>query len=425
MRGLIQLYLALLARLVIWKHRPRVIAVTGSVGKSTTKEAIAMVLRARFSVRSTSGNLNNEYGVPLSILGFGAPKGALAWLSVLIAAPFRALFSWKVPEVFVLEYGVDHPGDMDALLAIARPHVSVVTCVETVHLEHFPSMNELIAEKEKLARGTLPGGLALLNYDNIPTRRMVERVGVPTLTFGLNAKADFAGIDLEMTREGTTFIAKTPRAEKLPVHTKMLGKHVAYALLPALAVAEVLGIPGPEAVKHLNRVEALPGRLSLLAGTHESVLLDSTYNAEPSSMLAAIDVLREMPARRRIVVLGDMLELGARERDAHVELGRVVAGTADLAVLVGPRMEFAFNAIRNMHQGRMNAFHFMDRREAAAFLLPKVKPGDLILVKASQGMRLESVVRELLAKKADAEAHLVRQSPDWLRRPDLLGHHVG
>lgn len=424
MKGLVQLYLALLARLTIWKHRPRVIAVTGSVGKSSTREAIAAVLKARYSVRVSTGNLNNEFGVPLAILGFAAPKGMLRWVGVLVAALFRSLFSWRAPEVFVLEYGIDHPGDMDTLLSIARPHVSVVTNVESVHLENFPSANELIAEKEKLVRGTQPGGLAILNYDNAHTRRMVQHAPVSTLTYGFNAKADFGAVAVEATREGTRFTVTTPRAERLDVRTKLLGKHVAYGMLPAVAVAEVMGISGPDAARRLAQVQGLPGRLALVEGIHGSVILDSTYNAEPTSMLAALELQRSIPARRRIAVLGDMLELGPREQESHIEMGRSVAAAVDLAILIGPRMEFAYNAIRNLRSGRMSAFHFMHRKDAIAFLLPKVKDGDLVLVKASQGMRLEAVVRALLAHQESAEQVLVRQTSDWRQRPDILGEVV-
>lgn len=423
-RSIVQLYLALLARLTIWKHRPRIVAVTGSVGKSGTREAIAAALSAKYSVRSASGNLNNEFGVPLAILGFGMPRGIIGWLLVLLIAPLRAIFSWSAPSVFVLEYGIDHPGDMDVLLAIARPHVSVVTCVESVHLENFRSWNDLATEKGKLVHGTLPDGVAILNYDTFATKHMAEISPVPHLTFGLNARAQFSASSVETSRDGTTFTVRTPRREKLAVRTPLLGKHVAYTFLPAIAVAEVFGIDGADAIRKLERVQPLPGRLTLLPGTRGTTILDSTYNAEPASMHAAIDLLRSIPAPRTIAILGDMLELGERERDAHVALGRTVSAVADLALLFGPRMEFAYNAIRNQRTGRMSAFHFTDRAALIAFVLPKLRSGDLILVKGSQGMRLEAVVAALVDAKAVAPEQLVRQSREWKRKRDTFGRAV-
>lgn len=429
MRSIIQLYLAFLARIVLWKHRPRIVGITGSVGKTSTREAVAEALRAKYTVRAPMGNLNNELGLPLAILGFGTPKGPIWWFLTLIAAPFRAIFSLHAPEIFVLEYGIDHPGDMDVLLAVARPHVSIVTNVESVHLEHFKDFNALATEKGKLALATQEGGVVILNYDTFATRLMAERASVRTLSFGLNAKADFSASDIVVTREGTAFTMHTPLGEKLEVRTGLLGKHVAYGLLAALATAEVLGVPGADAVRRLRTLKIPPGRMSLLPGIRGTTILDSSYNAEPASMHAAIELLRTIPARRRIAVLGDMLELGEREKDAHIELGRLVAGSVELAILIGPRMEFAYNAIRNMgpgsmRAGRMNVFHFMDRNDAIAFLVPKLKAEDLILVKASQGLRLEAVVKALLPEEQLKRDVLVRQSRAWRRRRDIHGQSV-
>lgn len=425
MKGLVRAFLTLLARLTVWKHRPRIVAVTGSVGKSSTKEAIALALAGRYRIRKSEGNLNNEFGVPLSILGLPAPKGAFGWAVTLVRAFFVAIFSFRSPEIYVLEYGIDHPGDMDVLLRVARPHVGVITTVETVHLENFPSFNDLVAEKGKLAAGVIPGGVAVFNYDNFYTKRMAEVARVHAVTFGLNAHADFAATSVQTGPDGLSAAIKTPRGEKLSFDTPLLGKHMLYAFLPAIAVAEIFGIAGEEAVRRLKSYKQLPGRLSSLPGIKGTTVIDSTYNAEPASVYAALEVLRDFPAKRRIAVLGDMLELGERERDAHIEIGRFVSTAVDLAILIGPRMEFAYNAIRNTRGGRMNAFHFMKRDDAIAFLVPKLKEGDIILVKGSQGMRLEAVSKALLADKAEAPALLVRQSKEWRAKPDLLGNPVG
>lgn len=424
MRSIVRLYLSLLARLTIWKHRPKIIAVTGSVGKSGTKEAISVAISGKFDVRTADGNLNNEFGVPLSIMGYSTPKSIWTWIGILISAPFKAIFSWHAPDIMVLEYGIDAPGDMDVLLHIARPHISVVTNVESVHLENFNTWNDLATEKGKIVEGTLPDGIAILNFDNFPTRHMAEVAPVQTLSFGLNHNADFSASDISLNRNGTKFKVMTPRAEKLPVETNMLGKHVAYSILPAIAVAEILGISGEDAIKKLTKLQPLPGRQCVLKGKNGSTIIDSTYNAEPASMLAALDIIKHIPTKRRIVVLGDMLELGSREKKSHIELGHTVAGVADLAILIGPRMEFAYNAIRNLQAGRMNAFHFTDRNEAIKFLSPKIRLGDLILVKGSQGIRLESVVKNLMSEKLKSEDTIVRQSKDWLNKKDILGNPV-
>lgn len=418
MKRIVQAILAELAKQTIKKHKPKVVAITGSIGKSSTKEAVFTVLCEKFTVRKSVGNLNNEFGIPLTILGHEPPSHTLGWSVIIVKSIINVLFGSKYPEMLVLEFGIDHPGDMVYLCKIAPPDIGIVTAVERVHLEFFRDEGELAHEKEMLLNMLPEGAFALLNYDNERTREMVKRhKELKIQSYGLNKRADVWADDISVDVEGTKCtIHSTPANETLDVSLKLIGKHQIYTVLPAVALGLHLEIPSTAIAKRLMHIEVLKGRMSILDGIYGSTILDSTYNAEPASMLASLETLRTVPAKRKIAILGDMLELGKASNYAHVEIAKKLTGIVSLAILVGPEMLYAYNYLKNLPQNKLSCFHFKSADDVGEFIAEKIKSGDLILVKGSQGIRLEKVSLALLASPETADKVLVRQTGNWLNR---------
>lgn len=417
MKKLVQNILGKLARRVIKKHKPLIISITGSVGKTTTKEAISLVLKDYKYVRSSKGNLNNEFGLPLSILDLKPAHNPLQWLLVVIKAFYISYFLSKFPEILILEMGIDQPGDMNYLTKIAPPTIAIETGVETVHLEFFEKIENLIKEKESLLDSLPENGLALINYDNVHSKEMSERhPEVKFVSYGLNQNADIRASDIQSTLEGTSFSLWISNDRAGDVSMPILGKHHVYNILPALYLAQHFEISLDQVVNSLKKFTLPPGRLTVIPGINESTLLDSSYNAEPGSMVASLDTLHHLPAKRKVAILGDMLELGPISLEAHQAIAKKLIGITELAIFIGKEMEGAYKHLKEENISKLSYFYFPDPLEAIDFIKGKIKAGDLILVKGSQGARTEHITKALMKNQEDASKLLVRQSKEWLNR---------
>lgn len=370
------------ARRVIANQQPIIIGVTGSAGKTTTKEAIGHVLRETISDRRvlvSSGNLNTEFGLPLAILGLAKPERALAWVMTTLQALGKGIAATVVskpdrPPIYVLEYGVEQPGDMLQLIALARPVIAVVTNVGSAHTQFLGSLAAVAKEKGELVRALPQSGVAILNGDDSLVKQMGERtVGKVVLVHG-------NGI------EGASVLAAA------------VAEHGFHVKLPAIN----------QALKSWKRPK---GRLQLLKGIKGSWLLDDSYNANPLSMRLAFQQLRELAtvrkASRRIAVLGDMLELGKEEFEVHCQIAAEAAKYADIVILVGSRFR----------RTKLGDMWFPGPLPAATHVLSIVTKGDMILVKGSQSTRMEKVSEVLLADPQSASQVLERQSPFWKKKP--------
>ena len=411
MRRFLQVILTVLARAALRRYRPLVIAVTGSVGKTSTKEAIFTVLRAQYhqGVRRTLLNRNTEIGVPLTILGIpGGGRSPFSWARQLLHALQTVLWSPSYPEALVLEMGADRPGDIRFLARLASPKISVVTAVGEipVHVEFFAGPKTLAREKARLVEALLPDGWAILNFDDLTVLEMRERTDARALTFGFGEGADIRATAYEVrTRtesgyevpDGISFKIEY-QGNFVPVRlTGVFGQGVVMAALAAAAVGIALRMHLVEISEALAEYEGLPGRMQLLSGVKHSFLIDDSYNAAPQAMHMALDTLGELPASRRIVILGDMLELGKYTETAHRAVGQHAARMADEIVTVGARMRLAgHEAIaRGMDEARVRMCATTD--EAGRLVQAGLKAGDLVLVKGSRAMHMENVVSELRA----------------------------
>lgn len=423
MKFLLQRLLASASRYTLRRFRPKIVGITGSVGKTSTREAVFAVLSSRYRVRRSEKNYNTEIGVPLTVLGlphYG--RNALGWLWGIGRARARAaLYSPGYPEILVLEMGADRPGDIGYLAKIAPPLVGVVTAIgETpVHVEFFAGPGEVAEEKANLVAVLPPEGHAVLNGDDVAVLGIRGRTRARVLTFGFRKEATVRIQRYELDAAGHPPGIRFGLAGNGEVATVMLkntfGRQQAYAAAAAACVGLAFRMRLGEIARALGRYESPPGRLKVLAANRGALILDDTYNASPVATLAALEVLAEFPARRRIAVLGDMLELGQYTEEAHRLVGEKAAAVADIFIGVGERMKFALNeASRGSHRPEVR--WFATSREAGGELDRLLRPGDVILVKGSQSMRMERAAEEVMAEPERAKELLVRQDAEWRKK---------
>lgn len=416
------------ARAVLVKFKPHVVAITGSVGKSSTKEAVACVLGLKYRVRKSPKSYNSAFGVPLTVLGLETSwRSAFGWCMTLLRG-FFVRFEGGYPDIVVLETGVDRPGDMNAILSLIQPEVSVVTAIGEipVHVEFFAGPKELAFEKGKLVRGTASDGLVLLNTDDDVVYDMRNEARGKVVTFGFGRESDIRVSQYAFLLEKNRMDAEVPigvrckvdyRGSTIPLHLHgVVGKQQLYIAAAAIGVGSYFSINPLDAARALtDAYRPLSGRLRLLEGIKNSLILDDTYNASPTAMHAALDTLRDIPAKRRIAVLADMLEIGKFTIQAHQAMGELAASIADILITVGPRAKFIAREAQERGMNKDTIHALRSAEEAGTLLEDILSAGDVVLVKGSQSMRMERVVEEIMAHPEQKEELLVRQEEYWLR----------
>ncbi len=431
-----QIIVALLrfeARLVLWRYKPKIVAVTGNVGKTSAKDAIALGLKLKATVRESKKSFNSEIGVPLTILGLpNAWNNPFAWLKNIIHGFSLIVSRAPYPEWLVLEVGADRVGDIKSLARWLRPHIAVLTSLPEVpvHVEFFPSPESLFAEKGSLLAAVRPGGTVIINQDDERVRGVLDKLinekklaGKKIVRIGWSDSADIKinndHLALDPTGAPNGIACKVDYAgHTIPLRlTELYGSHQLYAVLFGLAVGISLDYPLLSLAERLETYAPPAGRGRVIAGVKGTWIIDDSYNASPAAVSAALTTLKSFPvAKRRISVLGDMLELGTYTIDAHREVGKVAAGVCDLIVAVGVRAKFIIEGAGEAGFNRKKLKHFTDAREAGEAIESLIAEGDVILIKGSQSIRLERVVEEIMAEPDKKAGLLCRQEPEWLKR---------
>jgi UDP-N-acetylmuramoyl-tripeptide--D-alanyl-D-alanine ligase len=356
-----------------WRRRLtdlRVIGITGSVGKSTTKELAASVLAMRYPTLANESNLNNEIGLPLTLLK-------------ATEAHRRA----------VLEMGFYVPGDITFLCSLARPQVGVITLIGPVHLERAGSMEAIVNGKAELVEALPADGTAILNYDDERVRSMVSRTKAKIFTYGLSPEADLWASDIEgLGLEGVAFDIHY-QGETLHVHLPLLGQHSVHTALRAAAVGLTEGLNWQEIIGGLL-TPSTQLRLVAVAGPRNSLLIDDTYNASPDSMIAALNLLAELDGRK-VAVLGDMLELGEWEERGHRMVGARAVEVVDFLVAVGEKARWIAEEARLQGLSSAKIVLCGNSAEALEFLKNKIGEGDVVLVKGSRALKMDDIVLAL------------------------------
>jgi len=393
-------YLKFWAKRYLKRANPEIIAITGSVGKTTTKNAIFEVLKSHYTpkggsgsngVRKSEGNLNNETGVPMAVLSFKkSPTNFLGWIPILISAPFKSIIHKKA-RFLVLELAADKPGDIKYLTSFIHPKVAVLTSIGPAHMAAFGNLESIIEEKAELLRALPTDGTAVLNIDDENIKKISYGGRWQKMTYGISQDADITASNIKTEirdfKAKTTCTAKINQ-ESLKIETPTLGKEGnVLSSLAAIAVGKIYQLEDSEITDGLKNFKSENHRMSIIEGKNGSTIIDDSYNANPTSMKAALKVLQELPTSsggRKIAVLGDMREIGKITDEAHVLIGAYAEEVADEVVSVG-RLAKKYKA-KN---------YFGSPLKASDYLLNKVKEGDIILIKASRAVGLEKIAEVL------------------------------
>lgn len=412
-------FLGVSARAVIRRYKPQIVMVTGSVGKTSTKDAVAAVLAPHFFMRKSEKSFNSELGVPFTILGVENPWGnPIAWLKV-VKATFSLLFLPNhYPNMLVLEVGADHPGDLAGILKICSPDAVVVTRLPEipVHVEAYASPEEVREEEFSPATALTPSAPLILCADDPYAIDAGKRVPARVISYGLSSDATIRLSDVDFhteEKEVTGMSAKVHIGDDTQTLV-VKGSIGLTQLLPAaaaLAMAEALQIPIVEAMASLLTYEPPAGRGRLIGGVRGSIIIDDSYNASPAAVEEALTTLQNFPgAKRRIAILGDMLELGRYSAVEHERIGVAAGKAADLVIAVGIRARAFITAAPEAE-----VVLFDDSKKAAVELISQIQEGDVVLIKGSQSIRMERIAQALLADPMDFKK-LVRQEKEWKKR---------
>ena len=361
-----------------WRRRftPLVVGVTGSIAKTSVKEAIAAVLGRSFVTLRSEGNRNNEIGLPLTLLGLGPEH-----------------------EAVVLEMGMYVGGEIADLAAMARPRIGVVTAVQAVHLSRIGSIEAVEQAKGELVEALPPDGTAVLNADDERVARMAARTSARVVTYGFDPTADVTAENVVSAgAEGMRFALRTPIGRQ-DVATPALGRHGVQNALAAAAVGMAAGCDLREIVAGLGAGWSAPHR-DRLVRAGEVTILDDSYNASPASVRAALELLAALPGSRRVAILGEMLELGPQHEAGHREIGAAAAAVAGLIIVVGAGATGIAEAAGEAGLPAHRILLAADADEALELVRPRLRTGDIVLVKGSRGIGLDRLVEQLVLEAA-------------------------
>jgi len=415
------------SRLIIGKYKPFIVAITGSVGKTSTKDAIYDVLKDQFRfVRKSEKSMNSDIGLPLTIIGVpNAWYDMWKWLHNIGIGLKLIILRAKYPNCLILEVGADHPGDIRKVAKWLAPDITVITRISRmpVHVEFFNSPDEVFEEKSWLVKALKANGTLVVFGDDEKTLSLdslVKDRNVSVISYGLGEKNQIRGSDLKALYENNVVVGMTFNIHDNGILNTInivgiLGDAYVYPLLAAYAVGKARGMMNEQLCDAIKTYDAPKGRMNIIRGMNGSTLIDDTYNSSPDAVSSALVTLKNLVCGgSKIAVLGDMLELGKYSSDEHRKVGVEVAQIANLLVTVGQRSRStAEEAIKNGFIAD-NVKSFSSSIEAGVYLNSIVKSGDIVLIKGSQSMRTERITASLLLEPEKAGKLLVRQEKEWL-----------
>ncbi len=432
MKSFIKFILKIFTVNILKKYKPQIIAITGSYGKTSAKEAIYNILKIKFPTGKTIKNYNNEIGLPCSVIGRESPgKSAKGWF-LLFANAFRLLLSVdkNYPKILVLELAIDKPGDMQYLLSLIPKKlikVAVLTSISSMHFQYFDSLESIAKEKKLLLKNLPKDSYVVLNYDDESVMKDASKIIVKKYTYGLKDGADFTANNIHFSFKekqdetndevtGTNFKLNFS-GKMIPIFlSKVIGYPHIYAVLAASVVGYIFELNFVEISQGMKSYVPPKGRLNLIDGIKNTTIIDDTYNASPEGTISSLRLLDSIKSNgKKIAVLGDMLELGKLSIEKHRLVGEIVAklNISDL-ILVGEKTrDLAYSAKTNGFD-KEHIFHFDNSDRAKKFVQELIEKDDIILVKGSQSMRMEKVVKEIMAEPKKANDLLVRQDKLWI-----------
>ncbi len=426
LKKIIVFILTIEAKLVLRKYKPKIIAVTGSAGKTSTKDAIYTAISSSLHVRKSAKSYNSDIGIPLTILGLENPwNNYKKWLTNILKGAIVALKKQKYPEYLVLEIGADRPGEIKRLMKWIHPDISVVTLIGKVpvHVEFYDSVESVIKEKSEIIKNLKPDGFAILNADDEDVRDMRHLTGAKTITFGIKNKADvsvvFPSIIYDESGAPIGMSAKIDvSGSSFPIIINgALGIQQIYPVAAAFAVAMVKNLNLLEVATAFKDHEVPKGRVKIIKGIKDSTIIDDTYNASPAAVEEGLNILSEIKTHgKKIAILGDMLELGRHSSSEHRRIGEIAGKICNVVIGVGIRSRELANAAQVAGISKSDVYFVDDSIQAGETAAKLIDTGDVVYIKGSQGMRMEKTVEKIMQEKHKKEELLVRQEKEWLER---------
>jgi UDP-N-acetylmuramoyl-tripeptide--D-alanyl-D-alanine ligase len=418
------------AKAVLKKYKPKIVAVTGSVGKTSTKDAIYTAMSSAFFVRKSEKSFNSDIGIPLTILGCqNGWNDPLIWIKNIFQGLSIILFAEKYPEWLILEVGADRPGDIRDVSKWLKPDIVVITkfAKVPVHIEFFNSREDLINEKWFLVRALKKGGTLIINADDEDSVKMSEDFSGQIIKYGFEMGADIKAESLDYLydnekkteKEVTGIVFRINyQGDSFPMYVKgSVGLPNVYSVLASVAVGFINKINPVKINEKILEHDTPKGRMKLIKGIKKSIIIDDTYNSSPLALSSALQTLKDIKTKgKKIAVLGDMLELGKLSSEEHYKAGKFAGEFCDFILTVGMRSRKIGEGALDVGLNEKNIFQYDDSESAGKEFQNKIKSGDLILVKGSQSMRMEKFVLEIMAEPEKAEELLVRQEEEWLNR---------
>jgi UDP-N-acetylmuramoyl-tripeptide--D-alanyl-D-alanine ligase len=421
MKNIVLLLIEFQTRRFLKRHKPKIVVVTGSVGKTSTKLGIATVLKQRYRVLCQEGNYNVEVSVPMTMFDLPMPplaklKSPLEWLKQLwyMELKIRRPFNF---DVIVLELGTEKPGDIEHFRKYLRPNIAVVTAVTPEHMEFFKTI-DAVAQEELAV--TNYSELAIINRDDIDETfaRFMNNSNIDT--YGTSGVAEYHYL-IEDFEAGAGFAGKfvSPEFGEQQVVLKLAGEHNVKAAVAAGVVGIKMGLSQKEVVTGLNAIRSVKGRMNILKGLLDSTIIDDTYNSSPAAAIAALQTLYLFPSKQKIAILGSMNELGSFSQKAHEEVGAVCDPTLlDWIVTIGDDAEKFLAPAAAKHGCQVRSFK--SPYEAGAFVHSVLHPYATVLAKGSQNGVFAEEALKVLLHSTEEESQLVRQDADWIARKQAM-----
>jgi len=430
-RKILKYLLWFLAKLTLWRYRPLVIVVAGSTGKSSTKEAIYYALKNDFQVARATSNLNTEIGLPLTIIqGYDAKKNVFLWLiNILHVFGLVIIKRRNYPKIWILEMSEDQPNLVSYLTRLCRPKIGIISWISEipVHVEFYQSVTALQEEIQKLVSFLPQDGTAILNYDNSLSLEAKEKTKAKVITYGFNNGADVkisdyslimdkdlskVGMNLRLEYQGSYVPLKL---------TGVFGQPQAYALAAGVTVGLALGLHLVAIAQSLENYKLLKARTAFLKGIKKTWIFEDSYNSNPDALQAALAIYHDLvsaikkenlyPLKRRVLVLGDMRELGRYSDGAHQQAALQIIDNADLLIAVGKKMKITIEECLKLGFPQEDIYWFENSFDAAKKAKELIQAGDLFLVKGSRGIHMEQVTLAIMQEPEKAKDYLSFEEP--------------
>jgi len=419
LRNIVLKILEFLAKQKLKRMHSSIIGITGSVGKTSCKDLVADVLATKYKILKNEKSYNSEFGLLLTILqqksGFSSP---LQWIQIIVKGFFKTFFVKESFDYLVLEMGVDKPGDMDYLMKIAKPDIAIITAIKPVHLDNsqFASLDDVFNEKKKIISNMKKNGTAFISIDDKYISKLSNTKEKKIITYSQKHKADIYTEEIKQTEEGLTFSVHY-KENSFHSFVPLFGEYQLSIVLPAIAVGLQNSVPINKIQEALKAFALPPGRMSLIEGINNTLILDSSYNASPDAVkesLKVLDFFGKKRNARRVFIFGNMNELGNYSKELHQEVGKYIPKNVDLLITVGNEVHYGSETAKKNGLNEANIRNFNDVETAIAFYKKTIQKGDIILVKGSQNkIRLEIFVKAFMLRPEEAQDTLVRQSKNW------------